>query len=90
MSEDAERQRAGKDKENIEPPQYDFPNLPQYHLPATSRAFYGELRGPDSGISAIIPADKYASLRQAKYAEKRTLLFKRNRQYQAEAKETHS
>ena len=36
-------------------------STPQYDLP--------DLQGPDSGISAIIPADKYASLRQAKNAE---------------------
>jgi hypothetical protein len=45
----------------VSPPQYDLLDLPQNHLP--------ELRGPDSGISAIIPADKYASLRQAGQAE---------------------
>jgi len=34
-----------KDVFTAETPQYDFPNLPQYHLPAMSRLFYGELRG---------------------------------------------
>ena len=48
---------------------FDYISPPQYHLPALSRYFRGELRGPDSGISAIIPADKYASLQQAKDAE---------------------
>ena len=44
----------------ISPPQYDLLDL----------------RGPDSGI--------YALLQQAEDAEERTLLFKRNRQYEAE------
>jgi len=59
----------------ISPPQYDLPGLrgrqrtPQYDLPALSRYFHGNLRGPDSGISATVTADKFVSLRQAGLTE---------------------
>ena len=72
----------------ISPPQYDLPDLPQYHLPELRGR-----RGPDSGIYTSLRQAENAPVRssgptgRAKDAEKRTLLFKRNRQYQAEGKQ---